>query len=167
MCRSHVRATQSIARQPAEEPFMSSEIRRTARAHTPPVARRRGLALVALAALIAPAAASAAGDAVHGAQVYKTCGICQSLDKNGQGPRHAGVFGRAAGSVPDYQYSPALKKSGIVWNEATLDKWLTDPSVLVPGTKMFYRLKSAQDRADVIEYLKDNGVLPKTNTPTP
>jgi cytochrome c len=142
---------------------MSSKIQRTARAQTSPVARCHGLALLALAALIAPTAASAAGDAVHGAQVYKTCGICHSLDKNGQGPRHAGVFGRTAGSVPDYAYSPALKKSGIVWDEATLDKWLTDPSVLVPGTKMFYRLKSAQDRADVIEYLKEKGGITKAS----
>jgi cytochrome c len=142
---------------------MSSKIRRTARAPTSPVARRHGLALVALAALVAPTAASAAGDAVHGAQVYKTCGICHSLDKNGQGPRHAGVFGRTAGSVPDYQYSPALKKSGIVWDEATLDKWLTDPSAFVPGTKMFYRLKSAQDRADVIEFLKEKGGITKAS----
>jgi len=146
---------------------MSSDNRRTARAQTSTIARRCRLALVMLAALVVPTVASAAGDAVHGAQIYKTCGICHSFDKNGQGPRHAGVFGRTAGAVPDYQYSPALKKSGIVWNEATLDKWLTDPSALVPGTKMFYRLKSAQDRADVIEYLKDNGVLPKANTPTP
>ena len=146
---------------------MSSEIPRTTRAHTPSIARRQALALVALAAAIAPSAASAAGDAVHGAQVYKTCGICHSLDKNGQGPRHAGVFGRTAGSVPDYAYSPALKKSGIVWSEETLDKWLTDPSVLVPGTKMFYRLKSAQDRADVIEYLKEKGGVTKADIPTP
>jgi cytochrome c len=141
---------------------MSSEIRRTARAHTSSIAR-----VMALAAVLAPSAASAAGDAAHGAQVYKTCGICHSFDKNGQGPRHTGVFGRIAGSVPDYAYSPALKKSGIVWNEETLDKWLTDPSVLVPGTKMFYRLKSAQDRADVIEYLKANGALRKADMPTP
>lgn len=141
---------------------MSSEIQRTARAHTSNIA-----CALALAALLAPSAAAAAGDAVHGAQIYKTCGICHSFDKNGQGPRHAGVFGRTAGSVPDYAYSPALKKSGIVWNDETLDKWLTDPSTLVPGTKMFYRLKSPQDRADVIEYLKLNGSLPKTSTPTP
>ena len=125
------------------------------------------VACAVLAALIAPTIASAAGDAAHGAQLYKTCGICHSFDKNGQGPRHAGVFGRTAGTVPDYTYSPALKKSGIVWNEETLDKWLADPSAFVPGTKMFYRLKNAQDRADVIEYLKANGILAKPNTPTP
>ena len=141
---------------------MSSDTRRTARAHTSTIARA-----ITLAALLSPSAAWAAGDAVHGAQVYNTCGICHSLDKNGQGPRHAGVFGRTAGSVPDYAYSPALKKSGIVWDEQTLDKWLTDPSVLVPGTKMFYRLKSAQDRADVIEYLKEKGGVTKPDAPTP
>ena len=141
---------------------MSSEMRRTACARTSTIA-----SAMTLIALIAPTAACAAGDAVHGAQVYKTCGICHSFDANGPGPKHAGVFGRTAGSVPDYAYSPALKKSGIVWNEQTLDKWLTDPSVLVPGTKMFYRLKSPQDRADVIEYLKEKGGVTKPMTPTP
>ena len=141
---------------------MSSEVRRTACAHMSTIA-----CAIALAALFSPSAAAAAGDAVHGAQVYNTCGICHSFDKNGQGPRHAGVFGRTAGSVPDYAYSPALKKSGIVWSEETLDRWLTDPSALVPGTKMFYRLKSPQDRADVIEYLKEKGGVTKADIPTP
>jgi len=106
--------------------------------------------------------ALAAGDAAHGAQVYKTCGICHSLDKNGVGPKHAGVFGRTAGTVPDYRYSVALQKSGIVWNDETLDKWLTDPQALVPGTKMFFALQNAKDRADVIEFLKQKGGVAAT-----
>ena len=60
----------------------------------------------------------------------------------------------SAGTVPDYRSSPALQKSGIVWTDETLDKWLADPQAVVPGTKMFYALESAQDRADVIEFLK-------------
>ena len=67
------------------------------------------------------------------------------------------MFGRTAGTLPDYRYSPALQKSGIVWNDETLDKWLADPQALVPGTKMFFDVKSAQDRADVIEFLKEKG----------
>jgi cytochrome c len=125
------------------------------------IALRRAAAL-ALIATVASSPARAAGDAAHGAQVYRTCGICHSFDKNGAGPRHAGVFGRTAGSVPDYRYSVALQKSGIVWNDATLDKWLADPQALVPGSKMFFALDSAQDRADVIEYLKDKGGVPPT-----
>jgi cytochrome c len=109
------------------------------------------------AALALAPSAFASGDAAHGAQVYKTCGICHSLDKNGVGPKHAGVFGRTAGTVADYRYSPALQKSGIVWNDETLDKWLADPQALVPGTKMFFAVDNAKDRADVIEFLKERG----------
>jgi len=142
---------------------MSTLLSRTARAHAIPIACRA----LALAALVLPTAASAAGDVAHGEKIYKTCGICHSIDKNGQGPRHAGLFGRTAGTVPDFQYSPALKKSGIVWDEATLDKWLSDPSAMVPGTKMFFALSKPQDRADVIEFLKQKAGATKANTPTP
>lgn len=133
---------------------MQTAISRATRARSTTVAWRAGLALLfALHAQIA----TAAGNPAHGEQVYKTCALCHSLDRNGAGPKHAGVFGRTAGSVPDYRYSPALQKSGIVWNDETLDKWLADPQALVPGTKMFFDVKSAQDRADVIEYLKEKG----------
>jgi cytochrome c len=118
--------------------------------------------VVLIAALAPGRTAFATGDAAHGAQVYKTCGICHAFDKNGVGPKHTGVFGRTAGTVPDYRYSQALQKSGIVWNDAMLDKWLADPQALVPGTKMFFALDNAKDRADVIEYLKQKG-----GTPTP
>lgn len=114
---------------------------------------RKFLMIIALAALGA-GPALAAGDAVHGEALYQGCQDCHSLDANDVGPRHRGVYGRKAGSVADYNYSPALKNSDIVWNETTLDKWLADPQAFVPGAKMFYHLDSAQDRADVIEYLK-------------
>jgi cytochrome c len=97
----------------------------------------------------------ASGDAAHGATVYHECMICHSLDKNGIGPRHRGVFGRKAGSVPDYDYSAALKAADIVWNETALDQWLTNPQAFVPGTKMMFSVSNAQDRADVIEFLKE------------
>jgi cytochrome c len=137
---------------------------RTARARAIPFARRCARAALALVAASHVHAAAAAADAAHGAQVYKTCALCHSFEKNGAGPRHAGVFGRTAGTLPDYRYSPALQKSGIVWSDATLDKWLADPQALVPGTKMFFNLDSAQDRTDVIEYLKQKG---GAATPTP
>lgn len=97
---------------------------------------------------------NAAPSAAHGEQLYQSCQDCHSLDTNDVGPKHRGVFGRKAGTVPDYSYSAALKSSGITWNKGTLDKWLTDPQKLVPGSKMFFHLDAAQDRADVIEYLK-------------
>ena len=142
---------------------MRSVLPRTARARPISIVRRCGLASLAVVAMLHVQQADAAADAAHGAQVYKTCALCHSFEKNGAGPKHAGVFGRTAGTVPDYRYSPALQKSGIVWTDATLDKWLADPQALVPGTKMFFNVDSAQDRADVIEYLKEKGGL----TPTP
>ena len=107
------------------------------------------------AALFAAAVPASAADAERGEQLYEGCQDCHSLDTNDVGPRHRGVFGRRAGSLPDYAYSEALKLSGIVWDEATLDKWLADPQAFVPGAKMFYHLADPTDRADVIAYLKE------------
>jgi len=95
------------------------------------------------------------GDAARGETLYEACQDCHSLDKNDVGPRHRGVFGRKAASLPDYDYSDALKSANIVWNEETLDKWLTDPQAVAPGAKMFFHLDNPQDRSDVIAYLKD------------
>jgi cytochrome c len=94
------------------------------------------------------------GDANHGKQLYQGCAACHSIDENDIGPLHRGVLGRRAGSVPDYNYSAALKASGIVWNAAQLDRWLSNPSAMVPGTKMFFKLDDAQMRADIIAYLE-------------
>jgi cytochrome c len=105
----------------------------------------------------------AAGDPDHGAKVYHECMICHSLDKNGIGPSHRDVFGRKAGSVPDYSYSAALKGSNIVWNETTLDHWLANPQALVPGTKMMFSVGDAQDRADVIAFLKEKATSGQSN----
>jgi len=90
---------------------------------------------------------------VHGKTVYQVCMACHSLDEDDVGPRHRGVVGRRAGSVPGYAYSPALKSSGLVWDSNNLDRWLTNPQALVPGAKMFFAMPSPQDRADVIAYL--------------
>src|SRR3984893_12714453 len=111
---------------------------------------------IAVALVVAHSAPSfAAGDAAHGSAVYRQCMICHSLDKNGIGPSHHNVFGRAAGSVANYTYSAALKASNVVWNETALDQWLANPQALVPGTKMMFSVDNAQDRADVIAFLKD------------
>ncbi len=111
-------------------------------------------ATLGLAACLAASAASAAGDADRGEQLYQACTDCHSLDKNDVGPRHRSVFGRKAGSLPDYDYSDALRSANIVWNEETLDKWLTDPRAFVPGVRMFFHLDNPQDRADVFAYLR-------------
>jgi cytochrome c len=95
------------------------------------------------------------GDAIHGQVLYQGCQACHSIDDNDLGPRHRGVVGRRAGSVEDYSYSPALKNSGFTWNELMLDRWLTNPSALVPGTKMYFKVDDPQARADIIAYLKE------------
>jgi cytochrome c len=101
------------------------------------------------------AAAIPKGDPRHGETLYQACSACHSIDDNDIGPKHRGVVGRRAGSIEDYVYSPALGKSGIVWDEAELDQWLTNPSALVPGTKMFFKIDDPQSRADIIAYLKE------------
>ena len=122
---------------------------------------RRSLAAALPACLLTVCAAAAlatnlpAGDAARGKALYQGCAACHSIDENDLGPRHRGVVGRPAGSIADYNYSAALKGSGLTWDEATLDRWLTNPSALVPGTKMFFKIDDAQSRADVIAYLRD------------
>ena len=96
-----------------------------------------------------------AADAGHGKELYASmCSSCHSVEYNGVGPRHKDVFGRKAGSVASYAYSPALKKALLVWDEANLDKWLTDPESVAPGQKMGFIVPGAADRADLIAYLK-------------
>ncbi|MGX4801701.1 c-type cytochrome [Bradyrhizobium guangdongense] len=112
-------------------------------------------AAVAIALLCAAGPAGATGDAARGQTLYKGCADCHSISENGVGPMHKGVVGRKAGSVPGYDYSPDLKNSGIVWTEENLDKWLTGPQAMVPETKMFFDVPDAQDRADIIAYLKE------------
>lgn len=102
-----------------------------------------------------PAAMPAGGDPVHGKMLYQACQACHSIDENDLGPRHRGVLGRRAGSIADYNYSAALKDSGLTWDPATLDRWLSNPSALVPGTKMFFKFDDPQNRADVIAYLAE------------
>ncbi len=114
------------------------------------------LASAVLAALALGAAASAqAADAARGQDLYESrCGGCHSLDANRVGPAHRGVFGRKAGTVPDFGYSTAVKNSGVVWNDKTLDAWLTNPQALIPGQRMNFRVATAEDRADIIAYLR-------------
>src|SRR6266853_1298634 len=122
---------------------------------------RCGLASVTLFAVLALATgndANAAGDPKHGAQVFQACIACHSV-KPGEhltGPSLAHAWSRRAGTEKTFlRYSDALKSIDIVWNEATLEKWLSDPAQLVPGTSMtFPGLKESKDRQDVIAYLR-------------
>lgn len=111
-------------------------------------------ALVGLALLPATLCAGAA-DVDRGQAIYESrCEGCHSLDANRIGPMHRGVVGRRAGTVPGYAYSDALRRTDVVWTEATLDRWLAGPEQFIRGQKMGYRVEAAQDRADVIAFLK-------------
>ena len=99
-----------------------------------------------------------AGDPVAGEKVFKKCTACHVVDKdkNKTGPHLVGLLGRTAGSVDSFKkYSKAMKSSGIVWDEETLDAYLRAPKKYVKGTRMaFAGLKKDADRANVIAYMK-------------
>lgn len=115
-------------------------------------------------------AALAQGDARSGAQAYKNCIACHSLEpgRNLTGPSLASLFGRKAGSVSNFlRYSDALKRSGIVWDEKTLDAWLKDPDKLVPGNDMsFPGIKDDKARRDLIAFLKAADTSPAAQRAT-
>jgi cytochrome c len=114
------------------------------------------LAVVGLS-LCTASLARAAGSAATGEDLFKhKCGSCHSVEtgKNRVGPSLAGVVGRKAASIETYSYSAAMRSSGLTWDTATLDSYLTNPRAKVPGTKMtFVGLPQANGRADIIAYL--------------
>lgn len=93
----------------------------------------------------------------RGEELWGKCRACHTLDAKGRnivGPRLHGVFGRRAGSLPDYRYSEAMKKSAVVWTEQTMDAYLAATQDFMPGNKMYGGLAIAQDRVDLIAWLK-------------
>jgi cytochrome c len=95
------------------------------------------------------------GVAARGEAIYPRCLACHALAYDRTGPHHCGLFGRRAGSVAGFAYSPAMSSSGIVWNAATLDRFLASPPTVVPGTAMTYAgVPDAQERADLIAWLR-------------
>ncbi|QOV95509.1 cytochrome c family protein [Novosphingobium sp. ES2-1] len=115
-----------------------------------------GLAASALAG--GTAFAQAKGDPVAGKKIFMRCIACHAVQPGAgakMGPNLAGVVGRKAAAAPGFKYSAAMQKAKIKWDDATLDKWLTRPAAVVPGTSMaFAGLPNAADRANVIAYLK-------------
>lgn len=104
----------------------------------------------------APTQPPAAGDPVQGKLIFeKRCTGCHSLDQDREGPHLRGVFGRASGQVPNFPYSPALKDAHIVWNDQTLDRWLTDPDAFVPQNNMTFRVAKPEERQNLIRFLKE------------
>lgn len=118
-----------------------------------------GHACLVAALIIGTVSPSVAGDqASDGKKLFTMqCSTCHAVQPgtNGVGPSLAGVYGRSAGTLPGFNYSPALKNSGLTWNDDTLDAWLSNPLKDVPGTHMFFPgLADAAQREAVIAYLK-------------
>ena len=120
---------------------------------------RGGLAVAA--ALAAGSILSTSGQAQvnekHSRELFeKRCGGCHALDREKEGPRLGGVYGRPAGSIASFQYSTALQKSKITWTSQTLEKWLTDPEKLVPDNDMAFHVENPTERLEIISYLKEH-----------
>ena len=117
-----------------------------------------GLAAVGFLALSGPALAE--GDATKGKADFAKCGICHTFDKNVIGPELKGIVGRKAAGAADFAYSPGMKKlgeEGFVWTPENIDKWITNPKAMLPDSPMgqlFPGVADAQERADIIAYLK-------------
>jgi cytochrome c len=114
-----------------------------------------GMSLAWLASAATPAGAPTAAD-------FSRCAGCHSTQagQNKIGPSLAGIFDKASGSVPGYNYSAALKNAHLTWDEKTLDKFLQNPGGLVHGTKMFANVPDPDARQRVIAYLKS--LLPQS-----
>ena len=113
--------------------------------------------LTAAATLAAAGMARADGDAARGEKKFEECAACHKIERSEDsvGPNLHGVFGRKAGTLADFRYSPAMKRSGITWSAPTIDTFLADPQKVVPGNRMPYAgLADATDRADLIAYLQ-------------
>ena len=103
------------------------------------------------------APARADPDLARGEKLWGKCRACHTLEPGGRhkvGPNLHGVFGRAAAALPDYNYSDAMRRAGIVWNEETIDRFLAATQDFLPGTKMYGGLAIPRDREDLIAWLK-------------
>jgi cytochrome c len=113
--------------------------------------------LIVAVTLAAAGTARADGDAARGEKKFEECAACHKIapGEDNVGPSLHGVFGRKAGTLADFRYSPALKRSGITWTAQTLDAYLADPQKAIPANRMPYAgLADAGDRADLIAYLQ-------------
>lgn len=117
----------------------------------------RNAALLMLVCIY-PTAANAAGDVTAGRAIFAArCASCHKVGPSARsafGPQLNAIVGRRAGVVSDYDYSPAMKKSGIVWSQPALSAFIASPSKVVPGTKMrFWGIGNAQQVEDLVAYL--------------
>ena len=123
--------------------------------------KARGASIVALGVLalvalwtVQPSQAAGQGGQDGKSLFEKRCSGCHALDADHEGPRLRGVFGRPAGKVKTFKYSDALQKARFTWDEAELDKWLTDTESVAPNNDMGFRVPKQEERAAIISYLK-------------
>ena len=121
------------------------------------LARKLPVLMLALAGALAAGQAQAQTKSVPDSHPFRQCAGCHSLDTsaNAFGPTLIGVYGRQAGAVPRFAYSEAVQKSGVVWNDETLRKWIAGNDTFIPGTRMRHVAitdKAQQD--ELIEFLK-------------
>ncbi|MGH8707004.1 MAG: c-type cytochrome, partial [Burkholderiales bacterium] len=118
----------------------------------------QGIAFAWLVAWLAAAPALGEGDSARGARAFGACAACHTLEpgRHLTGPSLAGVWGSKAGAAQGFaRFSAALRSSGIVWNESSLDAWLANPEKTVPGNYMsFGGIGNARVRADLVAYLR-------------
>ena len=131
-----------------------------------------------LAGLLTPVALFAEGDVERGAGIYRSCGVCHALEPGLHltGPSLAGVWNRPAGEVEEFsRYSAALQGAGFLWDAASLNAWLENPSAMIEGTSMTFRgLPDESQRIDLIAFLEQastsegseklitEGIMPET-----
>jgi cytochrome c len=125
--------------------------------------------LLLLALVVFPKISDAAQQADQGKQLFvKRCTGCHSLDRSKEGPRLGGVYGRQAGTAPNFNYSAALRSAKFVWDDQRLEKWLTDTQSLVEDNNMDFHVPKPEERAAIIAYLKSLSAPKATaNSATP
>jgi cytochrome c2 len=136
---------------------------------------RLAAGLAAGAALLLASLSGARADAEHGKVVFQRCYACHSVEQGEntlQGPNLLGVLGRRAGTAPGFEYSPAMMEVGarrqLVWTRKSLDAFLADPPLFVPGTSMSMPpLREPADRRDVIDYLDQIAKASRGGAKTP
>jgi cytochrome c len=125
------------------------------------VMARSGFLVATVLTLASPCHAQTPADPAAGEDMFKkACGVCHTVEPNApahQGPNLRGVYGRASAQMAGFKYSEALAGAHLTWDDATLDRWLTNPTALVPGTVMPYRQRDQEKRAQIIAYLKSLG----------
>jgi cytochrome c2 len=121
------------------------------------IARYLPTAIVASALALSSSMVLAQGDAAQGEKVFNKCKACHAVDEADSkwGPHLGGIFGRPAGSDEGFNYSSAMKDSGITWNEETIAAFLADPRGYIKGNRMAFAGLKEEEIADVIAYLKE------------